>query len=427
MRTVAACRAAALFLAVAGAAPPLGAEEALRGAAAFTDAVHDVPGTWHLITPADLPPPGATRSASHYPSPVRRPQGALPKVPQGFAVAEYAARLDHPRLLRTAPNGDIFLAESRAGRIRVLRPRADGGRPERAEPFATGLDEPFGIAFYPPGPEPQWVYVAENGAVKRFTYRNGDLKPRGAAETVLPDLPRGGHWTRDVAFSRDGRRLFVSVGSASNVAEHGTDETRRAEILEATPDGKDPRVFADGIRNPVGLAVHPGTGELWTSVNERDGLGDNLPPDYVTRVREGGFYGWPWYYIGGNQDPRHKGAYPELRDRAIVPDVLIQAHSASMQLAFYTGEQFPAEYRGDVFAAEHGSWNRSRLAGYKVIRVRVKDGAPTGEYQDFMTGFVTGEGQAWGRPLGVTVAKDGSLLVSDDASGTIWRVTAAGG
>jgi glucose/arabinose dehydrogenase len=416
---------AALALIAALGPAPLGAEEVLRGAAAFTDAAKDVPGTWHVITPADLPPPGATRSASHYASLVKRPPGVLPKVPGGFAVAAYASGLERPRLLRTAPNGDVFLAESRAGRIRVLRPDADGQPPERAEIFASGLSQPFGIAFYPPGPDPRWIYMAENGAVKRFPYRNGDLNSRGAAETVVPDLPSGGHWTRDLAFSLDGRRLFVSVGSASNVSD-GPGEERRAAILQFTPDGKEFRTFASGIRNPVGIAVHPRTGELWTSVNERDGLGDDLPPDYVTRVREGGFYGWPWYYIGGNPDPRHKGAHPELRDRVIVPEVLVQPHSASMQLAFYTGEQFPEEYRGDAFAAEHGSWNRSRLAGYKVIRIRVKDGAPTGEYQDFMTGFVTGEGQAWGRPVGVTVAKDGALLVSDDASGTVWRVTAAG-
>jgi glucose/arabinose dehydrogenase len=218
----------------------------------------------------------------------------------------------------------------------------------------------------------------------------------------------------------------VSVGSLSNV-DDGPQEDRRACILEFKPDGTGYKLFASGIRNPVGLAVNPETDEVWTSVNERDGLGDDLVPDYITRVREGGFYGWPWYYIGPNQDPRHTGKRPELKDKVIVPDVLIQAHSASLDMTFYTGAQFPAEYRGHAFAAEHGSWNRAIRTGYKVIRVPVNGGKPTGEYEDFLTGFVTPEGNVWGRPVGVTVAKDGSLLVTDDGSGSIWRVSYTGG
>jgi len=225
-----------------------------------------------------------------------------------------------------------------------------------------------------------------------------------------------------VVFSLDGRRMFVSIGSKSNVSDDDQ-EARRADILEFDPEGKNEKPYATGIRNPVGLAVQPGTGVLWTSVNERDGLGDHLVPDYVTHVEEGGFYGWPWYYLGDHQDPRHEGKHPELKGKAIVPDVLLQSHSASLDLAFYTGDKFPDEYKGDLFAAEHGSWNRARKTGYKVVRIPLKDGKATGEYEDFLTGFVTEDGEVWGRPVGVAVAKDGALLVTDDGSGTIWRVS----
>jgi glucose/arabinose dehydrogenase len=235
----------------------------------------------------------------------------------------------------------------------------------------------------------------------------------------------GGHWTRDLEFSKDGKTLFVSVGSRSNVSDDAS-EARRACILAFDPDGKNERLYASGIRNPVGLAQHPETGDLWTSVNERDLLGDHLVPDYITHVVEGGFYGWPWYYLGPHQDPRHAGKHPELKEKVIVPDVLVQSHSASLDLTFYDGDQFPAEYRNEIFAAEHGSWNRARRTGYKVIRVPIKDGKATGEYEDFLVGFVTPEGNVWGRPVGVAVAKDGALMVTDDGSGTVWRVAYVG-
>jgi glucose/arabinose dehydrogenase len=299
------------------------------------------------------------------------------------------------------------------------------------ELFSDELRQPFGIAFYPAGENPDYVYVANTGSVVRFAYRPGDLKARAQPETVISDLSAGGrltgggHWTRDIVFSADGKTLFVSIGSRSNV-DDDAEEMRRARIFAYDPEGKNGRVYAWGIRNPVGLAIDPATGALWTSVNERDGLGDDLPPDYITRVKEGGFYGWPWYYIGNHQDPRHQGKHPELAERVIVPDVLIQAHSASLDLAFYAANQFPARYRGNLFAAEHGSWNREKRTGYKVIMVPLNDGAATGEYEDFLTGFVTAEGGVWGRPVGVTVARDGALLVSDDGSNTIWRVSYQG-
>jgi len=422
-------------LAAALAAPWLAghaaAGEARTGKEALGDWTTDAPGVRRKLTPDDLPPPYDTKSAENGAKVVKRPEGAWPKAPEGFKVAEYATRLQNPRVIVTAPNGDQFVAESEPGRVKVLRDADGDGKPELEEVYAKGLRQPFGIAFYPPGPSPKYVYVANTDSVVRFPYKDGDTKAGGEPETIVADVPGGGklrgggHWTRDVQFSRDGRTMFVSVGSHSNVNDDA-EEKRRANILAFDPDGKNERTYASGIRNAVGLAVDPKSGELWASVNERDGLGDHLVPDYITSVKEGGFYGWPWYYIGAHQDPRHEGKRPELKAKVIVPDVLLQSHSASLDLAFYTGDQFPAEYAGDLFAAEHGSWNRARRTGYKVIRVPLKEGKATGEYEDFLTGFVTDKGDVWGRPVGVAVAKDGALLVTDDASGTVWRVSYEG-
>ncbi|HZS03952.1 MAG TPA: sorbosone dehydrogenase family protein [Blastocatellia bacterium] len=402
--------------------------ELLTGEAAKGDWTTDAPGVRRKLTPADLPSPYATQSVRNQPRLVAQPQGAMPQVPAGFRVEKFADNLANPRMIRTAPNGDLFVAESRANRVRVLRDADGDGRPEVSELFAEGLNQPFGIAFYPVGANPQYVYVANTGSVVRFPYRSGDTRARGAGETVVASIPSGGrlegggHWTRDVVFSKDGSKMYVSVGSKSNVSDDEA-EARRARIFEYTPDGKNERVYAWGIRNPVGLAIHPATGELWTSVNERDELGDDLVPDYVTRVEQGGFYGWPWYYIGANQDPRHKDKHPELKDKVIVPDVLIESHTASLGMAFYTGDQFPPEYRNLPFAAQHGSWNRSRRTGYKVIYLPMQGERATGEYVDFMTGFVTPEGNVWGRPVAVTVGRGGALFVTDDGGNVIWRVS----
>jgi glucose/arabinose dehydrogenase len=418
---------ASLLLVVGLAAPAL-------AEGPFTDFRGQSPGTVHHIKPSDLPPPGATRSAENDARRTDRPEGAWPQAPAGFKVELYASGLTNPRLMKTAPNGDVFLAESKPGRVKVLRGLGADGKVKQTSVFAGGLNQPFGIAFYPPSGEPRFVYVASTDAVVRFPYKSGDLEATGKAEKVteLPGggrLHGGGHWTRDVVFSRDGKKMFVSVGSRSNNddSDDNPAEHERAAILELNPDGTGRRIFASGIRNPVGIAVNPRTGELWTSVNERDELGDNLVPDYITRVKDGGFYGWPWYYIGGNQDPRHKGKHPELKDKVIVPDVLLMPHNASLQMLFYEGKQFPAAYRGDVFAAEHGSWNRTARTGYEVVRVALhgKDRA-TGQYEDFLSGFVTADGKAWGRPVGVTVASDGALLVSDDGGNVVWRVSYTG-
>jgi len=402
--------------------------------APFTDYRHEQPGTVHKVTLADLPEPYRTQSADNRPHIVPRPADAWPKALPGFTVTQYAAGLQNPRLIRRAPNGDLFVAESEPGRIRVLRGVGADGKAQTVEVFAAGLTQPFGIAFYPPGPNPQFVYVANTGSVVRFPYRNGDLKARGAAETIVPDIPSGGrltgggHWTRDLAFTLDGAKMFVSVGSHSNDDDADThpEEYHRADILEFNPDGTGGRIYAYGIRNAVGIATNPATGELWASVNERDGLGDNLVPDYITHVQPGGFYGWPWFYMGGRQDPRQQGKHPELQSKVITPDVLLQPHNASLEMTFYDGEQFPAEYRGDIFAGEHGSWNKAVRTGYEVIRVPMKAGHATGEYEDFLTGFVTAGGDVWGRPVGVAVAQDGSLIVTDDGTNSVWRVSYSG-
>ena len=393
--------------------------------APFTDYRTEVPGTPHKITVADLPAPYASSSASNAPRIVERPPDQWPKAPPGFKVNLYATDLKMPRVVRVAPNGDVFVAESRAGQIRVFRGLTAEGKPVQSSVFASGLQHPYGIAFYPTGADPRWVYIGDTDAVVRIPYRSGALEAQGPREQVA-SLPHGpGHWTRDLTFSADGKSLLVAVGSASNVDNPDTTpaESHRADILAFDPDGANQRIYASGIRNPSGIAVDPVSGAVWCTVNERDGLGDNLVPDYVTSVREGGFYGWPWWYIGAHQDPRHAGKHPELQHRTIVPDVLLQPHDASLQITFYEGGQFPADYVGDLFAAEHGSWNKSVRTGYEVIRIpRHHTAQAGGEYEDFLTGFVLPDGQAWGRPVGVATASDGALLVTDDGSNSIWRV-----
>ena len=425
----------------------------LTGKNAYGDWRTDAPGVRREIRVDDLIAPFASPSIRNNSRMIDPPAGAAVRVPAGFAAVRFAAGLAAPRLIRVAPNGDIFIAETAAGRITVLRARDGAPTPDSTGEYATGLSRPFGMAFYPSGANPQWLYVANLNTVVRFAYHSGDLRASGAPQTVVAQLAptTSGHSTRDIAFTPNSQQMFVSVGSSSNVAEGASRrasgdiqawdaqrglgagwgaEENRADVLVFDPDGHNGRVYASGIRNCVGLGIQPQTGMLWCSTNERDGLGDDLPPDYVTRVRQGAFYGWPWYYIGNHEDPRHAGERPDLAGHVTIPDVLIQPHSAPLELAFYDAPpdapaRFPAEYRGDAFVALHGSWNRARRTGYKVIRVHQRDGAPTGDYEDFVTGFVLGDDQVWGRPVGVAVAHDGALLVTDDGNGTLWRIAPA--
>ena len=395
------------------------------------DWTHDSPGTRHRVDLNELPPPYATSSSVNGPKLIHRPDGAQLHVPDGFKIEEYATGFQNPRYLLTAPNGDIFVAETGASKILVLRDTPGGHTPETREVFTTdGLNKPFGLAFYPPGPDPQYLYAANTDGVVRYPYKNGDLKATGPAEKLPARIiGGGGHSTRALVFSPDGKRLYVTVGSGSNDDEGNKEiERQRALVWEMNPDGTDQKIFGYGIRNPVGMAIRPGTDEVWVSTNERDGLGDDLVPDYITHVTPGGFYGWPWFYMGNHQDPRKVGMHPELADKVLNPDVPVQSHSATLNLIFYAGSQFPAEYRGDAFAAFHGSWNRNKRTGYKIVRVPIdKDtGKARGEYEDFVTGFVNTDGNVWGRPVGVTVAKDGSLLFSEDNGDMIWRVSYVG-
>ncbi len=412
----------------------------ITGQAAFADYSQQKPGVFRKITVADLPEPKEDESVDNGPSLVPRPDGAMPIAPAGFKVQMYADGFTEPRLIRTAPNGDLFMADSHGDKIIVMRGVGPDGKAEKISTFASGLNLPFGIAFYPLGPNPKWIYVGNTDSVVRFAYKSGDLVASGAPEKIVPQLPGfaqlrgGGHWTRDIVFMPDGKRMLVSVGSGSNLDDPDThpNEFHRADVLEFTPEGKFLKVYASGIRNCVGEAINPITGQLWCSTNERDRLGNNLVPDYITSVKEDGFYGWPWYYMGEHQDPRLMGKHPELKSKVITPDVLVQPHMASLEMTFYPDavngpDAFPSEYHGDAFAAEHGSWNRARRGGYEVIRVPMKDGHATGEYEDFLTGFVTPDGGVWGRPVGVTVAKDGSLFVTDDGSKIVWHVTYTGG
>ena len=412
----------------------------ITGQAAFTDYSKEKPGTMRKITVADLPVPYATESVDNGPSVVARPAGAMPEAPAGFKVELYSSDVQNPRLIRTAPNGDLFVVESEpdrsgdSGTVKVFRGVDAKGNPKEVSTFATGLKQPFGLAFYPLGPNPKWVYIGNTDSVVQFPYKNGDLKATGPSQVLSPICPAADA----CAAAATGRAMSSSPRTASACSSRSArtptstirtripSEFHRADVLEFTPEGKFVKIYASGIRNCVGEAINPITGELWCSTNERDGLGDNLVPDYITHVQEGGFYGWPWFYMGDHQDPRHAGKHPELESKVIVPDVLLQPHFASLEMTFYEGKQFPAAYQGTAFAAEHGSWNKSKRAGYEVIRVPVKDGKATGEYEDFLTGFVTPDGNVWGRPVGVTVAKDGSLFVTDDGSNSIWHVTYTG-
>lgn len=419
---------------------------------------NDRPGRVHRIDLDALPAPYETDSAMNFPRVIERPEGAELAVPEGFKVETFAEGLTAPRGMITAANGDIFVVETQAGRIKVMRPSADGSRAETITVFAQGMVQPLGMAFYPSDAAPEWLYVAEMNRVVRYPFHVGDTEASALPEVVVPQLSPvgGGHYTRDLAFSRDGKLMYVSVGSQSNVADTeeimpkksaaeiaaweaekglgaawGQEENRASVmVFEVGNELASGRLFANGIRNCVGLTVQPATGDVWCSTNERDQLGDDLVPDYSTRVPEGSFFGWPWYYMGDNEDPRHAGARPDLKGKIRRPDVPYTSHSAAVDLEFYPvqpegSSAFPAEYAGQGFAVLHGSWNRAHRTGHKVVQVPIVNGEPTGEYIDFLTGFIAEDGNAWGRPVAINVAQDGSLLLSDDGANIVYRISYA--
>ncbi len=423
--------------------------EVRTGAAAFGDWRGDAPGVRYHIRTSDLPTAVMTgtdpeASVADPAEVVAPPPGATLNVPDGFEVRVFASGLKQPRRLRIAPNGDIFVSESGTGRVLVFPAGGTGSASATPHVFAENLDRPYGIAFLPPA-DPQYVYVAAANQVVRYPYRNGDFEARGPAEVIVPNIPTERHWTRDLAVSTDGQRLFVAVGSASNLGVNGMpemtlaqihqfeethgrgaawgEEENRAVVRVFDPEGQSIRNYATGLRNCSGLTVQPGTDNLWCVVNERDHLGPNMVPDFMVHVQDGAFYGWPWYTVGDREDPALSGERPDLEADVRVPEVLIQPHSSALSVVFYDRDAFPADYRGDAFVALHGSHSRPQITGYKVVRVRMRDGRPTGEYEDFLTGFVLDNETVWGRPAAVAVTTDGALLVSDDANGTIFRVT----
>src|SRR5215472_17074293 len=393
----------------------------------------------------NVPPlPAPTEAKPNFGTVVARPDNAMPKVPAGFTVELYADDVPNARIMEFAPNGDLFVSQPSQNAVMILRSSTKNGLPDQRFTFDHGaapargrggagggpgrggpppasngeMTQPFGLAFHD-----GYLYVGNTNSLVRYKYTAGDTKASGPAEK-LADLPGGGnHFTRNVLFSRDGKKLYVSVGSSNNIDEQGSGNEHRAMVQEFNPDGTGFRVFASGLRNPVGLALQPGTNTIWTTVNERDNLGDDTPPEYATSVKDGGFYGWPYSYIGGHVDTRVPQKEPHLVKGAVVPDALIPAHSAPLGIAFYTGNQFPEHYRNGLFVALHGSWNSSTTNGAKVAFVPFQNGKP-GPVEDFLTGFVVDPAQntKWGRPVGVAVTPDGSVLVSDDDGNQIWRI-----
>jgi glucose/arabinose dehydrogenase len=393
-----------------------------QGAGALPAIVNFDKPTVTSIDPKTLPPPFHTESVRRASRVVAQPADAKLYLPKGFKLNVFAeGGFTYPRWMALAPNGDVFVADSRANSIVVLRDKNQDGVAEERFVFSDKLSQPFGMAFYK-----DWFYVANTDSIVRFRYRSGQTQAEGLPEKLVELTPGGynQHWTRNILFSPDGSKMFVSIGSSSNVSVEA--DPRRAAISVYDPDGKNHRIYASGLRNPIGLAWNPKTGELWTAVNERDGLGDDLVPDYATSVKEGGFYGWPFSYIGQNEEPRRKGENPGSVSKTVVPDVLFTSHVAALGIQFYTGKMFPKEYQGDAFVAFHGSWNRQKLSGYKIVRIRFKDGNLVGNsYEDFVSGWLPSEdsNEVWGRPVGLLVSVDGSLLITDDGGKKIWRVS----
>ena len=414
--------AVAILAASCSAQKPVAEKSTAKGSSDGLEIINvDTPPVYS-VDPTKLPPPFATSSATRPSKVIPQPAGAKLYLPKGFTINVFAeGGFVYPRWMALAPNGDVFVADSRANAVVVLRDTDGDGYAESRFVFSDKVRQPFGMAFWE-----DWLYVANTDSIVRFRYKAGQTAAIGEPEKII-ELTAGGynqHWTRNILFSPDGKKLFVAIGSATNVDVEA--DPRRAAISVYDPDGKNHRIFASGLRNPIGLAWNPKTGELWAAVNERDGLGDDLVPDYATAVKEGGFYGWPYSYIGQNEDPRRRGERPDLVKKAIVPDVLFTSHSAALGIVFYTGTMFPREYQGDAFVAFHGSWNRHKLTGYKIVRIRFKDGKLVGnQYEDFLWGWLPREdsNEVWGRPVGLLVNADGSLLIADDGAKKIWRVS----
>ena len=400
-----------------------------------------------ISTPDSLPAPYETKSVKNFSKVIGWPENKTPVAPDGFKVTKFADGLQNPRWIYVTPNGDVLVAEANteskglkkvtekisgkaesqntgesANRITLLRDKDNDGIPELKQVLLFGLNQPFGMLVLGNS-----LYVANTDGIVQYPYQPGQTQIKSEGKKIL-DLPAGGynnHWTRNIIANANQTKIFISVGSGSNVAEHGMEnEVRRANILEINPDGSGERVVAAGLRNPVGMCLAPGTNELWTVVNERDDLGDNLVPDYITKVKDGGFYGWPYAYYGPNEDPRLKGQQPELVKETLIPDMSMGAHTASLGLVFYKKKAFPAKYHDGAFVSQHGSWNRSQLSGYKVIFVPFQNHKPSGDPEDFLTGFIadTSKSEVYGRPVGIAVLPDGALLVADDASNTIWKI-----
>ena len=402
------------------------------------------------ITAGDsMPAPFATKSSRNFSKVIDWPAGKTPTAPDGFIVSRFADSLSNPRWIYVGSNGDIFVAESNtilkgikkigakisrkiktqnlgesANRITLFRDADKNGIFENRYVFAEGLNQPLGMLILN-----DHFYVANTDALIMFNYKMGDTKLNGASQQII-SLPAGGynnHWTRNIITNKAGDKIYVSVGSGSNVGENGMEnEIRRANILEINPDGTGEKIYASGLRNPVGMAWAPGTNTLWTAVNERDGLGDDLVPDYMTGVKQGGFYGWPYAYFGKNADPRMKEEpRPDLVSTTLLPDVALGSHTASLGLAFYDKNTFPSKYHNGAFVGQRGSWNRSVLSGYKVAYVPFANGKPTGPPEDFLTGFIANvdKSEVYGRPVCVAILADGSMLVTDDVSNLIWRVS----
>lgn len=396
-----------------------------------------------------LPEPNTDSAKNNFSKVIGWPAGKTPVAPAGFTVTSFADQIKSPRNIYIAPNGDILVVLSNSERntkekiaaavsgkaksevggasantVLLYRDTNNDGKFDLRTTFLSGLDQPYGVLIIGNS-----FYVANTDGLYQYPYKTGDTKITATGKKIV-DLPAGGynnHWTRNLIANADNSKIYITVGSGSNVGENGMEnELRRANILEVNPDGTGEKIYASGLRNPVGLAWAPGTNVLWTAVNERDGLGDDLVPDYITSVKQGAFYGWPYSYYGQNEDPRMKGQKPDLVKSAIIPDLAVGSHTASLGLAFYKDSKFPAKYQGGAFIGQHGSWNRSKLAGYKVAFVPFKNGKIAGKLEDFLTGFIADESKSevYGRPVGVAVAKDGALLVADDVSGKIWRVAA---